>query len=370
MAQPRYIGLMSGTSLDGVDAVLAEFQPSATLATAAPRLLAHAHLAFEPALRAELLALNTPGADEIARGALAANALSRVYAEAVRIVLASSDTPAAGVAAIGCHGQTVRHQPAQGYTVQLVNGALLAELCGITVVCDFRSRDIAAGGQGAPLAPGFHQAVFAQAGSGRAVVNIGGIANITWLPPSGPALGFDCGPGNVLMDAWAQRNLGRPYDEDGAWAASGHVLPALLAGLKRHPYFRQPPPKSTGREIFHIEWVSGHLPVGAAPLDVQATLLALTVETIAQALEKYSPGLQAAYVCGGGARNGALMRALAAALPGVTLGNTGALGVDATHVEALAFAWLARQALEGRSGNLPEVTGASGPRVLGAIHHA
>lgn len=370
MAQSRYIGLMSGTSLDGVDAVLAEFQPSPDATTAAPRLLAHAHLAFDPALRAELLALNTPGPDEIGRGALAANALARVYAEAVRIVLAASDTQASQIAAIGCHGQTVRHQPAQAYTVQLVNGALLAELCGITVVCDFRSRDIAAGGQGAPLAPGFHQAVFAQAGSGRAVVNIGGIANITWLPATGLVIGFDCGPGNVLMDAWVQRHRGQPYDEDGAWAAGGRVLPALLAGLRRHPYFRQPPPKSTGRETFHIEWVSDHLPAGAEPADVQATLLALTVETLAQALEKYCPGLQAAYVCGGGARNGALMRALAAALPDVAFSDTAVLGVDPIHVEALAFAWLARQALEGHTGNLPEVTGASGPRVLGAIHHA
>src|SRR4051812_16048658 len=244
-----YIGLMSGTSLDGVDGVLADLQQRE------PRLLAHSHQAFTPALQAEIAALNQAGPDELRRTALAANELARAYASVVQSLLVQTGGNVAVVKAIGCHGQTVRHQPADGYTVQLVNGALLSELTGVTVVCDFRSRDVAAGGQGAPLVPAFHRSAFAHANQHRVVVNIGGIANLTDLPRDGYVTGFDCGPGNLLLDAWAQRHLKQPFDRDGAWAQTGTAIPALLLALEADDYFRRTPPKSTGRELFNVRWL-------------------------------------------------------------------------------------------------------------------
>lgn len=358
-----YIGLMSGTSLDGIDAVLAD------LGTEPPRLLCHHHQAFMPGLRQALLALNQPGDNELQRAALAANEISRAYAGGVRALL--EKYPAAKeVRAIGCHGQTVRHQPADGYTVQLVNGALLAELAGTDVICDFRSRDIAAGGQGAPLVPAFHSAMFASRSVHRAIVNIGGIANITNLPVSGAVTGFDCGPGNLLLDAWAQRHLNQPLDRDGAWALSGCVIPPLLERLRADEYFRGPPPKSTGREAFNFEWLTRRLVGGERPADVQATLLALTASEIADAIARFVADAQEVYLCGGGARNAALVVLLTQQLAPRTVAATDALGVDAEHVEAFAFAWLARQTLTAQPGNLPAVTGARGTRILGAIYRA
>jgi len=357
-----FIGLMSGTSLDGVDAVLADFGAQR------PRLLAHHHQPFEPALRTELLALNHAGGDELRRGALAANALTRHYAECVQTLLGTAGAPVAEITAIGCHGQTVRHQPAAGYTIQLVNGALLAEFTGIDIVCDFRSRDVAAGGHGAPLAPAFHHAVFASREVHRVIVNIGGIANITDLPVNGAVSGFDCGPGNVLLDAWAQRHLHQPLDVGGAWSQSGHMLPDLLAKLRAHEFFRRVPPKSGGREIFHLEWLESLLPKNAAPADVQATLLALTAGAIADAVEMFCAGAREVYLCGGGARNTALVKLLAEQMKDRKVTPTDVLGVTAEQVEALAFAWLARRCLRGEPGNLPAVTGARGARVLGAIY--
>ncbi len=357
-----FIGLMSGTSLDGVDAVLADFSAHR------PRLLAHHHLPFEPILRSELLALNHAGGDELRRGALAANALTRHYAECVQTLLGTTGAQVAEVTAIGCHGQTVRHQPAAGYTIQLVNGALLAELTIIDVVCDFRSRDVAAGGHGAPLAPAFHHAVFTGRGTHRVIVNIGGIANVTDLPVNGTVSGFDCGPGNVLLDAWAQRHLHQPLDVGGAWAQSGHMLPELLAKLRTHEFFRRVPPKSSGREIFNLEWLESLLPKNVAPADVQATLLALTAGTIADAVEMFCAGAREVYLCGGGARNTTLVKLLTEQLKDCKVAATDVLGVDAEQVEAFAFAWLARRRLRGEPGNLPAVTGARGARVLGAIY--
>ena len=358
-----YIGLMSGTSLDGIDAVLADLSPNQ------PRVIGHHRLSYTPELRRELLALNQPGGDELRRAALAANELARCYAAAIHALL-EKHPAAKSVNAIGCHGQTVRHQPAAGYTIQIVNGALLAELTGIAVVCDFRSRDIAAGGQGAPLAPAFHHAVFSARNVHRAIVNLGGIANLTDLPASGAVTGFDCGPGNLLLDAWAQRHLHQPLDRDGAWARSGFEIPALLARLLGDEYFHRAPPKSTGRETFNLDWLTRQLTGSEPPADVQATLLALTARGIADAIGKFCKNAQEVYLCGGGARNAALAALLVQQLAPRKVAATDALGVAAEYVEAFAFAWLARQTLNSQPGNLPAVTGAHGARTLGAIYRA
>jgi len=364
-----YIGLMSGTSLDGVDAVLVDFGGSAL------RVLAHAHRPFDPALAAELLALNSPGANELHRAALAGNALVRLYAQAIDELLAVGDTAAAQVRAIGAHGQTVRHRPGEfdgtGYTTQLNSPALLAELSGIAVVADLRSRDVAAGGQGAPLVPAFHRAVFARAGRTVAVLNLGGIGNLTVLHAGGRTLGFDCGPGNLLMDHWCQRHTGQPYDAAGAWGASGQVDATLLAQMLAEPYFAQPIPKSTGRDLFHPAWLDAQLHRRSAtlrPEDVQATLAELTATACANDVLRHAPDARELLVCGGGAFNDHLMRRLAAQLPAVQVQRTDAHGLPATQVEACAFAWLARAFCEREPGNLSSVTGAVGPRLLGALY--
>lgn len=363
-----YIGLMSGTSVDGVDGVLARLahgQP--------PQVLASASLDMPSALRAELLSLNHAGADELARAALAANALARLYADTAARLLDASGVAPRDVIAIGVHGQTVRHRPDSGYTVQLNAPALLAELSGIDVVADFRSRDVAAGGQGAPLVPPFHAAIFG-APQARAVLNLGGIANVTLLAPGAPVRGFDTGPANVLLDGWCQRHLNQPFDADGRWAASGKVLAPLLEALiAGEPWFALPPPKSTGRDLFNMRWLDDRLAAcdgpRPAPEDVQATLQRLTARTVANAIDAAAAGVTEIYVCGGGARNGALMRELAYCLQR-PVHPTDALGVPAQQVEALAFAWLAHRFTERRPAGLPDVTGARGPRILGALYPA
>ncbi|MCW5592830.1 MAG: anhydro-N-acetylmuramic acid kinase [Burkholderiales bacterium] len=357
-----YVGLMSGTSLDGIDAAVADFGESRS------RLLHSHYQPFQPQLRETLLALQDSGRDELHRAAVAANQLSHAYAAAVRTLLAQAALLPAQITAVGCHGQTVRHRPDTSYTIQLVNGALLAELTGISVACDFRSRDIAAGGQGAPLVPAFHRELFHDAGLHRAIVNIGGIANVTDLPPSGPVTGFDCGPGNLLLDAWIADRLGKAYDEHGAWATQGKVLPALLDALLAHDFFRLSPPKSTGRDTFNLAWLKRALTGSEADADVQATLLELTATGIARAIDAHCSAASEVFLCGGGARNRALAARLRELMPGRRLDATDALGVDAEWLEALAFAWLARRTVRREPGNLPSVTGAQGPRVLGAIY--
>ena len=368
-----YIGLMSGTSLDGIDAVLAELSDTRPL-----QVRAHASADFEPALRTELLALNSPGKQELHRAALAANALARACAALVNALLAQQGLQARDIRAVGAHGQTVRHQPGlhdgTGYTLQLNNPALLAELTGIDVVADFRSRDVAAGGQGAPLVPAFHAALFSRPDTDVAVLNLGGIANLSLLPATmrgGTVRGFDCGPANALLDHWCQRHLGPPFDAGGAWSASGTVDAALLALCLQEPYFAQPLPKSTGRDLFNPDWLNAQLalvPDGLLPEDVQATLAELTARSCAEGLERYAPQTQELLVCGGGARNSDLMARLKRHLPSLTIQPTDARGLPAQQVEAAAFAWLAHRALERLPGNLPAVTGARGPRVLGAIY--
>jgi len=370
MPSEFYIGLMSGTSLDGIDGVLADFS--------GPRMQVthHASAPFAPELRAELLALNTPGDNELHRAALAGNALSRAYAEVVHTLLERSGQPAAAIRAIGAHGQTVRHRPQEfdgtGYTLQLGSPALLAERTGIAVVADFRSRDVAASGQGAPLVPAFHQGVFGRPGETVLVLNIGGISNLSVLGADGSVLGFDCGPGNALMDHWCQQHTGQPFDAGGAWAASGQVLPGLLAAMLQEPFLHKPPPKSTGRDLFNPGWLAGHLQRcgPARPEDVQATLVELTSSTCAASASSYQKKSKTLAVCGGGALNTHLMARLQAACPALRVVATDALGLPALQVEAAAFAWLARQALRGLPGNLPSVTGAAGPRVLGAVYPA
>jgi len=347
---------MSGTSLDGVDAVLLD-------AAAAPRVLASVHHAFDEPLRRELLALNSAGDNEIDRGARLGNELAKRYAAAVGDLLRGCGRKASDVRAIGCHGQTVRHRPDRGYTLQIGNAALLAELSGIAVVADFRARDIAAGGQGAPLAPAFHATLFRHRSENRVVANLGGIANVTRLPIEGTVVGFDCGPGNCLLDLWAAKHLGKPYDEGGEWAAGGRVIAALLERLREEPFLDAPPPKSTGRDLFNEAWLTARLR-GEAPRDVQATLLEFAARCVAEACK----GAARVIVCGGGTGNGALMRRLADLLRPAPVESSAAHGLDPSLVEAAAFAWLAERTLSGAPGNLAEVTGARGPRVLGAIY--
>lgn len=363
------VGLMSGTSLDGVDGVLAEIGGDRPL-----RVRRHLHQPFPAMLRAELLMLNDAGgSDELHRASLAANGVAAAYSEMVAALLSDTGVDAGQVAAIGAHGQTVRHRPAadpaEAYTLQLLNGALLAERTGIDVVCDFRSRDLAAGGQGAPLVPAFHAALFPDAAD-RALLNLGGIANLTLLSGDGGVTGFDCGPANALLDGWCERHTGRRFDEDGRFAASASPDAELLSHLRSAPYFQLPPPKSTGRDLFNMGWLDAMLAGGPArpPEVVQSTLMQLTVATVADDLETHHPASRELYVCGGGAHNLEMLRRLGEALPGLRVATTAAIGLPPDQVEASAFAWLADVFLRRAAGNRPAVTGARGPRVLGALY--
>jgi anhydro-N-acetylmuramic acid kinase len=363
-ARELFIGLMSGTSLDGVDAALIEFD------AAKLRQLATAYRPFPAPLRHELMSLQAAGHDELDRSARAGNALARLYADAVTALLEQAGMEPAAIRAIGCHGQTVRHRPDAGYTVQIGNPALLAELTKISVVADFRSRDIAAGGQGAPLVPAFHAALFGSNDVHRVIVNIGGIANLTDLPPHGIVRGFDTGPGNVLLDHWVRRHKGESHDAAGTWAQGGKIVTEMLAAMLAEPYFAAPAPKSTGRDLFNADWLEKFFPGRAATEDVQATLAELTARSIADAIEGHCAGANEVYVCGGGAQNLALLDRLRQNLPECRVATTAVLGIDPDWVEAIGFAWLARQTVDGRPGNLPQVTGAGGARVLGAIYPA
>jgi len=368
MAPALYAGLMSGTSLDGVDGVLADFS-----APGRPVIVARASEAMPQALGREFMALNQAGENELTRAALAANALAGLYAEVVARLLAQSAAQASDVIAIGAHGQTVRHDPGAGYSIQLNAPARLAELTGIDVIADFRSRDIAAGGQGAPLVPAFHQALFGD-GPPCAVLNLGGIANVTLLHPDKPVRGFDTGPANVLLDLWCREKTGAAYDAQGQWAATGKTRESLLDALiESEPWFSLPPPKSTGRDLFNRAWLrqrlSGHAAQGMNDNDIQATLQSLTARTVADAIERHAPETVEVLVCGGGAFNTGLLADLGRCLrrPVITTSDR---GVPAQMVEALAFAWLAWAHTAGRPAGLPSVTGARHPSVLGARYPA
>ncbi|MBA4110636.1 MAG: anhydro-N-acetylmuramic acid kinase [Leptothrix sp. (in: Bacteria)] len=364
-----YIGLMSGTSLDGVDGVLMD------LGSPPPwRSLAHAHQPFDPALKRTLLALNTAGSNELHEAALAAQDLVASCAQVVKTVCARAGVTPQQVRAIGAHGQTVRHRPELGYTLQINAPALLAELTGIDVVADFRSRDVAAGGQGAPLVPAFHQALFESPVDTVVVLNVGGMANLSILRPSEAPLGFDCGPGNALMDAWCEQHTGQAYDDDGAWGAQGTADSAALEVALSDPFFALPPPKSTGRDLFNAGWLQQWLTIASLAnrpaQDVQATLCELTARSAAMATQAFAPMASRLVVCGGGALNGALMQRLRANLPGVTVQPSDAHGLPVMQVEAAAFAWLAQRHVHHLAGNVPQVTGAKGPRILGALYPA
>lgn len=366
-----FLGLISGTSTDGIDAAVVRFGNDGHSA----ELLFGCTYAWPSDLRARLVELGQRGVlltlDDI--GELDAR-IGRIFAETAGQAIADSGIAKSEIAAIGSHGQTLRHRP-QGdhpFTMQLGDPNLIAEHCGIRVIADFRRRDMAAGGHGAPLLPALHAALLRTTDEQRAVVNLGGIANITLLPPPGGARseirGFDTGPANALMDAWCLRHTGAGYDRDGAFALSGQVDTALLSQLLQEPWFSLPAPKSTGRDQFHLGWLENHLSGRESPADVQATLLALTARTVADALLAAQPATTRLIACGGGVHNPALMRALAATLPRVAVESSSAHGLDPDLIEAMGFAWLARQTLLGLPGNLPAVTGASGPRVLGAVY--
>ncbi len=355
---------MSGTSLDGVDVALVDFS------TGYPKLLATHFQAYEKKLKDALLVLHHPANDELHQMQLISNELARLYAVATAILLQAANIKREQVRAIGCHGQTIRHCPSDGYTLQLGNAALLAELSGITVVNDFRSGDIAAGGQGAPLVPVFHDRILRHPSIHRVIVNIGGISNLTNLPPKRHTTGFDCGPGNMLMDAWITLQCGEIYDRDGAWAASGQIIPALLQKLLDEPFLHAVPPKSSGRDLFNLAWLSSKLGGDEAPVNVQATLLAFSTRVISDAIHRFCDGVQEVYLCGGGAHNQALVHSLGISLPDCRIQATDSLGLGVDWLEAIAFAWLARQRLSDYSVNLTNVTGARHPCILGAIYSA
>ena len=362
-----YLGLISGTSMDAIDAALVDIEGSRCM-------LAHAlSRPYAEGLRTQLFKLiNEPERchlDEVGR---LDTEIGEAFAATALDLLQEAKVAAARVTAIGSHGQTLRHKPhgEHPFTWQIGNPHLIAERTGITTVADFRRRDVAAGGEGAPLMPAFHQAVLATAEENRAVINVGGIANLTWLPRSGTVVGFDTGPGNCLMDAWAMRHLGVAYDRDGAWAANGRTHGELLNHLLGEPYFATEPPKSTGRELFNMDWLEGKLAQfrkAPKPEDVQATLSELTARTIAGAVSGFDEA-QRVLLCGGGSRNSELLRRLGVHLPSTRVETTAALGLDPDHVEASGFAWLAYRALAGLDGNLPAVTGAQHSVILGAIH--
>ena len=386
MAGELYIGLMSGTSLDGVDVALVEFvlaefkledlnahdNAHGPAATAMPKLLYTYFLPYPPALRAQILSLQHPSTNELETAALLANSLALLYAAAVQQLLAAANIVPAQITAIGCHGQTIRHQPqfkdGIGFSLQIVNAALLAEITEITVIADFRSRDIAAGGQGAPLGPAFHHALFSCPKTSRALINIGGIANITYLG-NGDVIGFDSGPGNMLLDAWIKQHKNLDYDANGAWANSGQVIPDLLAAMLADPYFALVPPKSTGRDLFNDSWLAAKLAGGDyLAQDVARTLVALTAHSIVDALHHSCSHVDTVYLCGGGAHNTLLKNCLQTLLGETKVESTADLGIGVDWVEAIAFAWLAKQCLDKKTANLPAVTGARAARILGAIY--
>ena len=362
-----YIGLMSGTSLDGVDAVLVDF------AHARIQVLAEHFVAYPQALRQDILALQTVASNELDREARLANQLADIYAQAVLQLLAQSPYTAANIQAVCCHGQTIRHAPEHGYTWQCGNLAQLAEACGIDVIGDLRSRDIAAGGQGAPLVPAFHRQVFHSTEQNRLIINIGGIANLTYLGADGEIHGFDSGPGNMLMDAWIMQHCGQPFDRHGLWAASGQIHQPLLHSMLQTGYFQQTPPKSTGRDLFDLAWLQRMLAQHTAPLapaDVQATLAELVAISIIHAAQDFLPPANSAYLCGGGAHNHYLQQRLAQHAPHISWHSTAELGLPVHQVEATAFAWLGYCFSHRKTANLPIVTGAKGHRILGALYPA
>ena len=373
----HYIGLMSGTSADGIDAVVVTIDGPGSM-----RVLASHSYPYPATTRAQIqdLMSATPNipqkhGSEIERAAELDMALGELFADAANCVLEKSSLHAGQIRAIGSHGQTLRHGPraAHPYSVQIANPSMIAERTGITTVADFRTRDMAAGGQGAPLVPAFHQWLFQRPDVARVIINIGGIANITYLPHVAhiPVVGFDTGPGNTLLDQWIDQHQGQSFDRDGNWAASGKISESLLANMLNDPYFSLVPPKSTGREYFHLTWLRRYLDTctGLPAADVQASLAALTTHSLTRAIQALGR-VDEVYVCGGGVHNRVLMEGLQRLLKPIPVASTESLGLHPDWVEAVAFAWLAHQTLEGRPGNLPGVTGARRGVILGGVYKA
>lgn len=375
MVRELYIGVMSGTSLDGVDTALVAFEAGEHQASA-PHLLATDAYPMPEGLKSALLDVCLGQATTLVQIGQLDHQLGHLFADAVNQLLEKAGIEASAVTAVGNHGQTVFHQPDgdHPFTMQLGDANVVAAKTGVTTVADFRRKDMALGGQGAPLVPAFHKGLFSEQDSTTVVLNIGGIANISVLRPQQVVIGYDTGPGNMLMDAWVYRHLGRKYDEDGAFAASGTVNPQLLSQLMADPYLSRPYPKSTGREHYNLPWLEGQLAALAQEIpeqDVQATLLQFTAKSIAEQVAPFSHGGQPRLlVCGGGVNNPLLMRRLAELLPTWTVASTREAGIDPDYMEAMAFAWLARQRIHGQPSNVPEVTGASGLASLGVIYPA
>ena len=370
MEDALFVGLMSGTSVDAIDSALVRIKGSLIQLVAT-----HRHEIPAP-VRGRIADISHPGANEIERLGPLDRELGRLFAAATLELLAGAGVHPGEISAIGSHGQTVRHRPPSGgagqgsFTLQLGDPNTIAETTGITTVADFRRRDIAAGGEGAPLAPAFHAAAFAQAGVNRAIINIGGIANASLLAGTELRMGFDTGPGNTLLDHWIQRHQDKPFDRDGQWAASGIVAAELLGDLLQHPYFAKTGPRSSGKEDFNLTWLDNRLLAypGLMAEDVQATLAELTAATISQGVSGSGIDVQEIYLCGGGAYNEDLVHRLQRRLAPASLDSTAAIGIDPDWVEAVTFAWLACRTLAGLDGNAPAVTGAAGPRVLGGIY--
>jgi len=361
-----YLGLISGTSADGIDVALVRFAADGGCELARGRTYR-----WEAALRARLIALGQGGdATSLDELGMLDVQVAQAFADAARELLGEAGIAPTQVRALGSHGQTVRHRPQSEFpfTWQLGDGNVIAERSGITTVADFRRRDVAAGGHGAPLVPAFHAALLRSDTEDRAVLNLGGIANFTLLPAVGAVRGFDTGPANALLDAWCERHTGAAFDAGGAFAARGEIDRMLLARLLEEPWFTLPPPKSSGREQFHLDWLQSRLRGDEQAQDVQSTLLELSATTVATALRTQQPATKRVLVCGGGVHNPVLLARLAAMLPEAVVETTALHGLDPDFVEAMAFAWLARETLAGRSGNLPAVTGARGPRVLGVVY--
>lgn len=356
-----YVGLMSGTSADGIDAAVVDLKSQ-------PKLIASYYYEFPPELRRDIFSLSQSGPDEINRMGELDVKLGKAFAAAANTLLANASIKPSTIRAIGSHGQTIRHNPAKHFTIQIADPNIIAAETGITTVADFRRRDMALGGQGAPLVPAFHQAIFSKKNLNHAVVNIGGIANVTVLPANGVIFGFDTGPGNTLLDAWAERHLNQPHDNGGEWASKGKVHVDILNNLLNDPFFKMPPPKSTGREYFNLNWVNNYFPSNIKPVDVQATLVELTAQSIIDAVSQLvSDGEMV--VCGGGVHNTFLMSRIKALAPKFTVDTTEKLGVDPDWMEAIAFAWFAKQTLEKKPGNVPAVTGAARATVLGGVFY-
>jgi len=356
-------GVMSGTSLDGIDIVLIN-QNNKSI-----KIIEFMHIPYNLNTRKNLLELHSEKNSDLEHSIQISLSHAQITAKGIKKILKKNNLMTKDIECIGYHGQTIRHYPERGYSVQLGSANLLAELTNISVVSDFRNRDIVAGGQGAPLVPAFHNEFFFKKNKNRIIINIGGISNITYLPTNKKIIGFDCGPGNILLDHWIKIQHNKNFDNQGKWAKSGKLIGDLLVNFKKDSYFKKRPPKSTGRELFNIDWMNKFDVKNYPPEDIQRTLLELTVVTINESIKKFCYSVDEIYICGGGSKNKFLVKRLEANT-GININTTDILGIPSQQVEAIAFAWLANKCIQKQVNNSPTITGASGPRILGAIHYS